>query len=335
MEKYIDFGTSNDFFKKLNDYEENGEDTLDMSWSKFENDSFIPIHRFTPIDGDDDISYLTYKDIPKDSDLKVIIKIPDSKERDYIGCIMGKQGTTITLIQKMTETIIKFEYVNFNNQIKIIPKNNNSNLDHIIKCLNKAYNIIITVIKLKHIEPYPNTAYSKLALWQNDENKIITETQKLINTYLDLGVDPDFINKSELKSSVEKNLKKTEVISKLHDSDNIEILNLFIKNINIDITHDCFTQYYNKLVEKYFSTSNILIRGMIIINNELEINFKNYSNLYYEINDYYRTKIIDCIIKKTNSTKIYRSDSCKPFNYESTKTNQLKRPNSTSFIKVV
>jgi len=229
--------------------------------------------------------------VQDNSELVVMIQLPNNSSHDYIGCIMGYSGTTINLIQKITNTEIKIEYLSLNQYIKIKPRSNNS-ISNKIKDLNYASNIIMTIIKLKTNEHIPNSKYYLLKEWQDNEKKIIVkvnnEVQKLINS----KINNSFINKIILKNSITKLLKEKDILNNNHDSTLIPFINKF--TVLLDQIPDLttirkkfeFKKNFDKVYNNNFKDKSIIVRGNLIIDGYIYINLRNYSNFFFEINDY-------------------------------------------------
>ena len=272
---------------------------------------------FQPIEGD-------YMLITEKSDLSVMIQIPSNttNRHDYLGCIMGYGGTTINLIQKLTSTDIKIEYSSFNQFIKISPKNKFDSIDINIKNLNKASNIIMTIIKAKHIEHNENETYETLKKWQNNERTIMIALNKEVQNLIASKIDISFINKITLKQSITKLLKDKGEVDPEHDSENIPFIEQFTRYIDDKPSLKTLTEryefsnvyktYYKDLFEKNFKHNNVIVRGFLNIGDEyISINFRNYSNFFLELYNYYD---LSFEVGRITSPSLIRerSDSCIP-----------------------
>ena len=169
------------------------------------------------------------------------------------------------------------------------------------------------------------------------------ELEKLMKQYNDSKID-HFINKAILKDAITVNLKKKGVLSSNHDSGKISFLDEFMKYVNKEpkintITDEYefnirFKEYYHVLSNRYFQNNNIIIRGIFVINNCVEINCRNYCNFYSEIKNYYGSafNLEDIVIKSTSDVD-ERPDSCIPeFTFNNIKK-PTKRSLSASILK--
>lgn len=278
------------------------------------------IHNFKPIDNE-------YGNlIDQNSGLEVNILLPNNSEHDYIGCIMGYGGTTINLIQKITHTEIKIEHTEINQFIKISPKFKFKKFEENIEELNVASIIIMTIIKLKHTEDVPNSKYNIFKEWQDNENKIMVKLNKEILKMIDSKIDVSFINRYRLKLSITKLLKESGELDIKHNSEELpKLFDDFVSHFsrtpdlsNISKLTEFkrnFNKKYDILLKKYFESKNIIIRGSLIIDGYININFRNYSNLFVDIHEYeYDYVERGTIIKSipTKSSIQSRSKSCTP-----------------------
>ena len=277
---------------------------------------FVSPEYFKPIKND-------YKLVTEKSDLSVMIQIPNNStnRHDYLGCIMGYGGTTINLIQTRTFTDIKIEYASFNQHIKITPKNKFDSIDNNIKNLNKASNIIMTIIKAKHTEHYQNDTYMYLKKWQNNEKTIMIALNQEVQKLIASKIDNSFINKIILKQSITKLLKEKGEIDSEHDSENISFLEIFTRYIDDKPSlktvtdryefSNIYKKYYSELFEKKFKNNNVIVRGYLIIDGYISINFRNYSNFFIELYTYYD---LSFELGRINSPSLVneRPDSCIP-----------------------
>lgn len=265
-----------------------------------------------------------YMLITEKSNLSVMIQIPNNStnRHDYLGCIMGYGGTTINLIQKLTSTDIKIEYSSFNQYIKISLKNKFDSIDNNIKNLNKASNIIMTIIKAKHIEHYENETYNTLKKWQNNERTIMIALNQEVQKLISSKIDNSFINKNILKQSLTKHLKEKGEIDSEHDSENIPFIEKFTRYIDDKPSlktvtdryefSNVYKNYYCELFEKIFKHNNVIVRGYLTIDDEyISINFRNYSNFFLELYNYYD---LSFELGRINSPSLLkeRPDSCIP-----------------------
>lgn len=281
------------------------------------------------------------KIINSNSNISVLIYIPQGKfnEHDYIGCIMGYGGTTINLIQKLTNTDIKINNDYMNQHIKISNKSNHLSISQVIINLNKAAMFITTLIKLKHTEDIPNSKFNVIKTWQDNEKKIVEALNKELQKLNESKIDESFINKYALKKSIIKHMKDNTMISFDHDSEMLPIINDFTKYINLEPDIDTvtkkfyfknqFTKYYTIFYNKYFKCNNIIIRGNLMIDDYIQINFKNYTNFFTEIHDYDESSVNFHDLYVKNPSEVYiRPESCIPsfetipkdFNIEINKT---------------
>lgn len=280
--------------------------------------------------------------INENSKLEVNIMLPNNSEHDYIGCIMGYSGTTINLIQKITNTDIKIEYLPLNEHIKITPKFKHKCIDENIRELNVAYTIIITIIKLKHTEKVSMSKYYILKEWQDNEKIIMVAVNNEIQKMINSKIDDNFINKFRLKLSITKLLKEKKLLNTNHDSDKLPIISNFIQYLdnNPDLStitkkyefNKVFIKHYENLFKEYFQIKNIIVRGSLIIDDYININFMNYNNFFVEIQNYEESSLdfSSKIIKKTSNPDI-RPDSCIPrFDQSELEIDSESRPRTVS-----
>ena len=246
-----------------------------------------------------------YDYIGFENNFSVEIKIPDS-QTDFIGCIIGRNGTTIGLIQDKFKVDINIKQKPNGSQIIVIkPKKLDDfivndlmafYLNEIIKNLNRASNAIITILKLKYNN---NCEFKK---WQENEIKIGDEVERIYKSYELSGMSIDLVKKEVIRYSILNSIRDENPnpynIDSNHDPTNIPIIEIFTNYIyepNMFIgefvkNKVIFNSYYKEIVSKYFPHNNISIRGELKIDNTIKINFLNYSNFFYKIHEYFISK---------------------------------------------
>lgn len=288
------------------------EEISDIDW----NDSIDRFsENYTPVSKDGFIN--------SDSELVSLIQLPYNKtfEHDYIGCIMGYGGTTINLIQKLTNTNIKIEHNFLNQHVKITPKSKFLSLSQKIINLNMAATIVTAIIKLKHTEYDKQSKFHILKEWQDNEKKIIVALNKELKKLNESKIDESFINRHALKASITKFMKESRDINQSHDSDKIPFIELFTKILKTepkinDLTKKFtfkkkFKSYYDSLFQEYFQFNNIIVRGNLIIDDYLDINFRNFTSFFTEIHDYDEALFdMQSVHTKKNLENYIRPHSC-------------------------
>jgi hypothetical protein len=306
---------------------------------------------FKPIPRCSSLYIKNYKDLPNDSDIELKIEIPESyhlgrnssndnfAHHDYAGALYGYYGTTIRTLEKITKTIIKVDY----NTVIIKPRDYKIGFEKNMISLNLASQYIISIMKSKHIEnDKQNLIYNSFHKWQINEKKIFDKFNLELEKISELKLDPCIFGNSDknvLRTSVIEILKKNKEIDESHDSSFLKIFEDFTNMIKPFGVSDYefkteFTNYYKQKISKHFNGNNILIRGILLINNRIEINFINYTNFFYEINQFYNdmdTMETDYFNEFLPTTDIDRPFSCMPgFDYMKKQSFSSDRPRSLS-----